>query len=190
MEDLTHDSLYVACNSMGKGAEIQLNGFASTLQKVETAPEIDGQNNDYTPTITSANSRSREVKNVKKTMKTFESITLRDDDDFANPIITDLDNNGNPVEDAYSSRMLAAEAAAAHSDSDGEEDTTARSRQLAAEAAAADNADDQDNAAAKGLHSTAANGNAKRAAEAAEAEAADRADNADNAAATVSGLVH
>jgi len=188
VEDLTNDSLYVACNSMGKGAEIQLDGFAPTLKKVETAPEIDGHNNDYTPTITSANSRSREVKNVKKAMKTFESITLRDDDNFANPTITDLDNNGNPVDDAYSSRMQAAEAAAAHSA--GEQDTTARSRQLAAEAVAADNADDQDNAAAKRLHSTAAIGNTKRAAEAAEAGAADRADDQDNAAATVSGLVH
>ena len=36
---------------------------------------------------------------VKKALKTFQSITLRDDDDFANRHIRELDRNGNPKDE-------------------------------------------------------------------------------------------
>jgi len=115
VEDLTNDSMYVACNSMGKDAAIQISNMGSgLLSKVESAHKVDGSHTDSPREmvmqgdkvvdgdnfrgevrgLTSA--RSRRARDVRNALNTFQSITIRDDDAFANKKVVDLDRNGNP----------------------------------------------------------------------------------------------
>lgn len=103
VDDLTNDSLYVACNSMGKGSAIEMNNMGSrSLRRVESAPLLDGQDTDSPREMEVAGGKvvagddfSAEVKDmasvlkqqrrgagaraVKKALKRFRAISIRDD---------------------------------------------------------------------------------------------------------------
>jgi len=122
VDDLTNDSLYVACNSMGKGAAIEMNNMGSKmLKRVASAPRLDGQDTDSPREmvvkggkVVAGDDFSGAVKDianvlrhehrgaraVKSALKRFRSISIRDDDYFGNPKVVDLDRNGNPVHDS------------------------------------------------------------------------------------------
>jgi hypothetical protein len=100
VDDLTNDSLYVACNSMGKGATIEMNNMGSSLlTRVLSAPKLDGQDtdspremvvkggkvvagDDFSGTVKDiANVLKHErrgARAVKSALKRFRSISIRD----------------------------------------------------------------------------------------------------------------
>jgi hypothetical protein len=123
VENLENDSLYVACNSMGKDAAIEIDNMGSALlKKIQTAPRVPGQDNrddspremimqgnkvvggdnfrgavtDVRPRVLARAHSRRGAEQIKKAVQALQSISIRDDANFDNPRITELDHNGNP----------------------------------------------------------------------------------------------
>jgi len=125
VENLENDSLYVACNSMGKDAAIEVDNMGSgLLRKIESAPQVPGQDDedspremimqgdkvvggdhfrgavrDVRPRVAALAHSRRGAEQIKNAVKTLRSISIRDDADFANPRVTELDRNGNPKDE-------------------------------------------------------------------------------------------
>jgi hypothetical protein len=122
VENLENDSLYVACNSMGKDAAIEIDNMGSgLLKKIQTAPRVPGQEYEDSPremimqgnkvvggdnfrgavtdvrprVLARAHSR-RGAEELKRAVEALRSISIRDDANFDNRRVTELDHNGNP----------------------------------------------------------------------------------------------